>query len=120
MYIGLDIGTTTLSAVVLDTDSGALLAHYNTPNVAGLLPGPGRTELDVAHLQRLAVDCLAGIVARAGIAPARAFVLADSVIRAALAIDAERMGDALQRGAPVHGVGSGCSRSACGKCAARK
>lgn len=71
MYIGLDIGTTTLSAVVLDTDSGALLAHYNTPNIAGLLPGPGRTELDVAHLQRLTVDCLAGIVARAGIDPAQ-------------------------------------------------
>jgi len=70
MYIGLDIGTTTLSAVVLDTESGRLLAHHTTPNVAGALPGPGRAELDMTHLQELTVECLAGIVAKAQIDPA--------------------------------------------------
>ncbi|MBI3960310.1 MAG: FGGY-family carbohydrate kinase [Chloroflexi bacterium] len=69
MYIGLDIGTTTLSAVVLDTESGGLLAHHTTTNVAGTFPGPGRAELDVEQLQRLTIDCLAGIVAKAQIDP---------------------------------------------------
>ncbi len=71
MYIGLDIGTTTLSAVVLDTDSGALLAHQTTPNRAGMFPSPGRTELDVEELQQLTIDCLATIVADARIDPAK-------------------------------------------------
>ena len=56
MYIGLDIGTTTLSAVVLDTDSGALLAQQTTPNNAGAFPAPGRAELDIAQLQRSTID----------------------------------------------------------------
>ncbi|MCL4833843.1 MAG: FGGY-family carbohydrate kinase [Caldilineaceae bacterium] len=69
MYIGLDIGTTTLSAVVLDTATGGLLAHHTTPNVAGTFPGPGRAELDMERLQRLTVECLAGIVAKAQVDP---------------------------------------------------
>jgi hypothetical protein len=44
--------------------------------------------------------------------PSRVPGLVDSVIRAALAIDAERLGEALQRGASAHGVGSGSPRSA--------
>jgi len=71
MYIGLDIGTTTLSAVVLDTDSGALLAQQTTPNNAGAFPAPGRAELDIAQLQRSTIDCLASIVADAPIDPAK-------------------------------------------------
>lgn len=71
MYIGLDIGTTTLSAVVLDTTTGSLLAHHTTANVAGTFPGPGRTELNIARLQELTLDCLAGIVAKAGVHPAQ-------------------------------------------------
>ncbi len=71
MYIGLDIGTTTLSAVVLDTDSGTLLAHQTTPNRAGMFPSPGRTELDVEKLQQFTIDCLATIVADARIDPAK-------------------------------------------------
>lgn len=69
MYIGLDIGTTTLSAVLLDTDSGALVAHRTTPNRSGLSSGPGRAEADIRLLQRLTVECLASIVAETGINP---------------------------------------------------
>ncbi len=71
MYIGLDIGTTTLSAVVLDTETGALLAQQTTPNRAGNSPAPGRAELDMAELQRSTIDCLASIVADAPIDPAK-------------------------------------------------
>lgn len=69
MYIGLDIGTTTLSAVVVDTESGRLLGHHTTPNVAGTFPGPGRAELDVNKLYHATVDCLAAIVAQTKIDP---------------------------------------------------
>lgn len=71
MYIGLDIGTTTLSAVVLDTASGALLAHTTTPNQAGIFPASGRAELSVERLQSLTVECLAHIVAEGGVDPAK-------------------------------------------------
>jgi sedoheptulokinase len=67
MYIGLDIGTTTLSAVVLDVENGRLLAHHALPNRAALPAAAGRAELDLAALQWLAVKCLAGIVAAAGV-----------------------------------------------------
>ncbi|MEZ4831033.1 MAG: FGGY family carbohydrate kinase [Caldilineaceae bacterium] len=67
MYIGLDIGTTSISAVVLDTETGALLAHHAVANRAALAAGPGRAEVDLAQVQALAVDALTGIVAAAGI-----------------------------------------------------
>ncbi|MBX3001980.1 MAG: hypothetical protein KF893_25875, partial [Caldilineaceae bacterium] len=69
MYIGLDIGTTSLSAVVLDTESGDLLAHHAVPNRAGIAAGPGRAELDLRRLQTLTVDALKGIVDAAGVQP---------------------------------------------------
>lgn len=69
MYIGLDIGTTTLSAVALDTESGGLLAHRTTPNRSGLSPGKGRTEADIDLLQQAATECLASIVADEAVDP---------------------------------------------------
>ena len=54
MYIGLDIGTTSISAVVLDTETGALLAHHAVANRAALAAGPGRAEVDLAQVQALA------------------------------------------------------------------
>jgi sugar (pentulose or hexulose) kinase len=69
MYIGLDIGTTSLSAVVLDTQSGDLLAHHAVPNRSGISAGSGRAELDLRKLQPLAVEALAGIVAASGARP---------------------------------------------------
>lgn len=43
--IGLDIGTTTLSAVVLDTDSGELVETRNIPSGADLAPGVQDAEM---------------------------------------------------------------------------
>jgi sugar (pentulose or hexulose) kinase len=69
MYIGLDIGTTSLSAVVLDTESGELLAHHGVPNRAGIAAGAGRAELDLRVLQSLTIEALQGILAAAGVGP---------------------------------------------------
>ena len=67
MYIGLDIGTTSISAVVLDTESGALLAQHSVANRAAIAAGAGRAEVDLARVQALAVEALAGITAEAGV-----------------------------------------------------
>ncbi|MYC21025.1 MAG: FGGY-family carbohydrate kinase [Caldilineaceae bacterium SB0662_bin_25] len=69
MIIGLDIGTTSLSAVVLDPDSGSQAAHRTVANRAGSFPGSGRAEMDLAQLYELAVECLAGLVAQADLGP---------------------------------------------------
>ena len=69
MIIGLDIGTTSLSAVVLDPESGRQAAHRTVANRAGSSPGPGRAELDLSRLYELSVQCLAELVAQAGLAP---------------------------------------------------
>lgn len=65
MLIGLDIGTTSLSAVVLDPASGRQLAHRTVANRAGSSPGAGRAELDLSRLYELAVQCLAELVVQA-------------------------------------------------------
>lgn len=69
MLIGLDIGTTSLSAVVLDPESGRQVAHRTVANRAGSFPGPGRAELDLSRLYELTVRCLAELVAQADLAP---------------------------------------------------
>lgn len=69
MLIGLDIGTTSLSAVVLDPESGRQVAHRTVANRAGSFPGPGRAELDLSRLYGLTVRCLAELVAQADLAP---------------------------------------------------
>ncbi len=69
MLIGLDIGTTSLSAVVLDPESGRQAAHRTVANHAGSSPGPGRAELDLSRLYELTVQCLAKLVAQADLAP---------------------------------------------------
>ena len=70
MLIGLDIGTTSLSAVALDPASGRQLAHGTVANGAGSSPGPGRAELDLSRLYDLTVQCLAELVAQADLPPA--------------------------------------------------
>ncbi len=69
MLIGLDIGTTSLSAVVLDPESGRQLAHRTVANRAGSSPGPGRAELDLSRLYELTVQCLAELVVQADLPP---------------------------------------------------
>ncbi len=70
MLIGLDIGTTSLSAVALDPASGRQMAHRTVANRAGSSPGPGLAELDLSRLFELTVQCLAGLVAQARLTPA--------------------------------------------------
>ena len=70
MLIGLDIGTTSLSAVALDPASGRQLAHRTIANLAGYAPAPGLAELDLAQLFELTVQCLAELVAQTGLTPA--------------------------------------------------
>ncbi len=67
LYIGLDMGTTTLSAVLLDTRTGELAtltlpheADVTTPQNRTL----GRAELDLGRVQELATHALAQVVAR--------------------------------------------------------
>ena len=69
MLIGLDIGTTSISAVALDPASGRQLAHHTVANHAGSSPAPGLAELDIAQLFDLTVQCLAGLVAQAALPP---------------------------------------------------
>jgi len=69
MLIGLDIGTTSLSAVVLDPASGRQVAHGTVANRAGSSPGPGRAELDLSRLYELTVQCLAELVVQAEFSP---------------------------------------------------
>ena len=69
MLIGLDIGTTSLSAIALDPASGSQVAHRTVANRAGSSPGPGRAELDLSRLYELAMQCLAELVAQADFAP---------------------------------------------------
>ena len=70
MLIGLDIGTTSLSAVALDPATGRQMAHRTIANRAGSQPGPGLAELDLSRLFELTGQCLAGLVAQAGLTPA--------------------------------------------------
>jgi len=63
MLIGLDIGTTSLSAIALDPATGRQVAHRTVANRAGSSPGPGRTELDLSRLYELTVQCLSEVVA---------------------------------------------------------
>ncbi len=70
MLIGLDIGTTSLSAVALDPATGRQLGHRTVANRAGSSPGSGLAELDLSRLFELTVQCLAGLVAQAGLTPA--------------------------------------------------
>ncbi len=69
MLIGLDIGTTSLSAVALDPESGRQAAHRTVANRAGSFPGAGRAELDLSRLYELTAQCLAELVAQADLAP---------------------------------------------------
>ena len=69
MLIGLDIGTTSISAVALDPVTGRQIAHRSIANHAGYAPAPGRAELDLSRLYELTVLCLAELVAQAGLTP---------------------------------------------------
>ena len=62
LLLGIDIGTTTCSAVAIDAPSGQIVAGASLPNRAAIAPpanDPGRHELDLVALGDLAVELLA-------------------------------------------------------------
>ena len=67
-YIGLDVGTTTLSSVVLDATTGHLLDHFSVEHrAAATTPvekARGRAELDIKIVCRLVVQMLSDVVSR--------------------------------------------------------
>ncbi len=70
MLIGLDIGTTSLSAIALDPATGRQMAHRTVANHAGYSPAPGRVELELSRLFELTLQCLHELVEQAGLTPA--------------------------------------------------
>jgi sedoheptulokinase len=62
--VGLDLGTTTITAVLLDAGRGAVLRLAQRRNDAGLQPVlPTRAEQDPQHLRVLALEALAELAA---------------------------------------------------------
>lgn len=67
IYLGLDLGTTTISAVALEASSGAALATVTLPNSARpAAAAPGRAELNLAALGALATRALGDLAGRLG------------------------------------------------------
>ncbi|MFC1465126.1 MAG: sedoheptulokinase [Candidatus Brachytrichaceae bacterium NZ_4S206] len=62
LSLGLDIGTTTIAAVVFDTEAAQVVAHATASNDAGCTPADRRTEgwaeLDLVRVFALALDVL--------------------------------------------------------------
>jgi len=70
LYAGLDIGTTTLSVVILDAQTGELVARYTMAHAATSASRrerePPRAEFDLARLRGLLLFVLSEAVARVG------------------------------------------------------
>ncbi len=70
--IGLDLGTSKLSAVALDAADGKMLAAEQVPNRAGLAPlEPDAAEQDAEALVGAAVHLLRALASRPELSPAR-------------------------------------------------
>ncbi len=65
LYVGLDVGTTTLSAVILDAVSGHPLTSHSCGNNASVTIA-SRAELDLAALRTLIIDLLGQTVREIG------------------------------------------------------
>jgi sugar (pentulose or hexulose) kinase len=70
LCVGLDVGTTTLSTVILDVRTGELVRSLTLPHEADATSptdkARGRAELDLGVVQELAVRALAQIVSQSG------------------------------------------------------
>ena len=65
-FIGLDVGTTSVSAVALDMEAARPLATVSLPHGAGRAgAAPGRAELDLDALWGAAQEALGAVAARA-------------------------------------------------------
>jgi len=65
-YLGIDIGTTTIAGVVLDTDTGQVVARRSIANDSRLPDNkpPGRSEWDIDRMVELALQVISTIAAQ--------------------------------------------------------
>src|SRR5262249_10521341 len=63
--LGIDLGTTTIAALALDTDSGAVVAHSAHPNDAEITSSTdkarGYSEWDAMRVAGIGLDCLGDV-----------------------------------------------------------
>jgi sugar (pentulose or hexulose) kinase len=68
--LGIDLGTTTITALALDAESGDVVACRTAPNQAEITTpadrGRGRREWDVRHIAGAGCDCLRGVAEQLG------------------------------------------------------
>lgn len=66
VYVGIDIGSTSISAVAIETDTRQLLGVCSAPNLAETTSqadrGLSRSEWDISKINRIAVEVLAELV----------------------------------------------------------
>jgi len=67
IYLGIDVGTTTITGLVLDTDSAEVVATHSLPNDSKL-PGdnkpPGRSEWDIDRMVELSLKVISAVAAQ--------------------------------------------------------
>ncbi|MFO0880760.1 MAG: FGGY family carbohydrate kinase [Gemmataceae bacterium] len=66
VILGLDLGTTTITGVALNTVSGEQIGCASLANRAARPADPGRSEWDVERMLSLAVDCLRDLASQCG------------------------------------------------------
>src|SRR5262245_52347164 len=66
LILGLDLGTTTITAVALDTDTGRQAGCATRPNRAALPCPPGRSEWDIVAIAETACACLRELAEKVG------------------------------------------------------
>ena len=70
-FLGLDVGTTTLTGLVLDVDTGEVVAVRTVPNTCEVTSGVdrarGRSDWDAARMSGLAREVAASAVAAGGV-----------------------------------------------------
>lgn len=69
-YLGADLGTTSITAVIVDTGSGQVVAHEVVENDAEVTSAgdraKGRSEWDIEKMARTGLGAMASVVKRAG------------------------------------------------------
>lgn len=70
ILLGLDLGTTTLTALAVDGDNGLVLAKHTLANDARRASADGYSEWDVVRLRELALACLRAIAEQLAERPA--------------------------------------------------
>ena len=65
-YLALDVGSTTVSAIIIDLDSSSIVGSSSTANTAALNPAakPARSEWDLNAMSELAIKNAAALIER--------------------------------------------------------